>query len=34
MKNINLSAQPNNFKGYPKRLIFQITLLGAIEVLI
>ena len=34
MKNINLNAQPSNFKEYRKKLIFQVVLLGVTGVLI
>ena len=33
MKNINLNVRPNNFKEYLKKLIFQVVLLDATEVL-
>ena len=33
MKNINLNVRHNNFKEYLKKLIFQVVLLDATEVL-
>ncbi len=33
MKNINFNVRPNNYKEYLTKLIFQVALLDATEVL-